>query len=637
MAAFVGGSSTSSFVSSSDACPICVERPLRVGVATRRVERLPGGGAQWQMVTKKQKRKRQRRKMRRPHYQLDRSLLKLKHLFEDHNAFLAYGVLMYLRTRAHTPDLDTYKGLLDGFDEVGTIGDVETVLEEMRLRQVEPDVEAMTIVLNAYAKRKNFDKMRQTYHEMTELFEQLDAKVFLTMIEALRDAGRRQEAEWAYSEMLKRNIHRDASYYEAKMQILRSREQYDEMDLCFHDLVDTYGFEPSESAVYSRLEAYAEADWFNLAEQAFADISTFFLPQTERTYVAMFRMYIGHGDYEKVLDLYDKLKQDNVDFGCGTLELLFDGFYSVGDTQSLELIFADMFDLRIGPSVPIMDRLLRLYSDLGKSADFLRVLKCKIKADLDITRNDHTQLWEMIGFVVKGGRASDLVRRLMMTFPSETRNFNLSLAYDGLLCHDMLDEALNIVESMDERGLKPSAALFNSTVEFLCRQDMPDPAVTVLQELQQLHHQLSRRSFEPLVRFYTQIRDVEVAVGLLIWMHKLDFVPRYSTRRWIYEQEWREPAVTAALVVDPGHRIPYYDPAALGDFSKVISQRSALKKVRKPRFGRAGMVEELGVDLDSIIDETVGSDIFIGDATKLYHMLRKALLCVKRENRRRKS
>lgn len=582
------------------------------------------------MSHSRKKVKRHKRRMKKPAYQLEKSLLKLQHMFEEEDPFSAFMVLEYLRRRAHTPDVDTYRGMLDGFDEIGTIGDVEMVLEEMTNRRIPVDEETLFIVLRAYARRGDVQQMLRVYEAILQHGSRVDSKVFSEMIRAYCRLGDHDGAEWTWKEAIARKKLLDGPFLETKMELLRLRGDPDAMDLCFFDMVETYGFAPSADAIRTRTAAFADAGWLFPMEDAFADAEKFFIPYTESLFFPVVRAYVAAGDLLKAEHRYKDMTSKGIKPSGDMLTVLFDGFLHAKDRDGMERIMREMAVYRVGPVEGMIDRLACFYSEEKNADAVLATLKKKMTTDLLFNAENHRCLREVVGTGGHGGdveTAPGVVSAMEATFPDETENFHHAVAFDFFVANGRLREAGRVLTLMDDGGLKPSLSLFNRVIALLCGEDQPEEALDLLERLEEGDYERTRRTFDPLVRAFTRQRNLEGVVSMYGRMYDLDFLPRYRTRQWLYRQDWREPAIMAAIVTDSPHRIPFYDRSAIDEFSRPLYKTPSFQRVRWPRRGRANYFQEVSFDLEDEMDNLLPEQkVFFGNPSSIYELLRRKLV-----------
>eukprot|EP00189_Rhodosorus_marinus_P001133 CAMPEP_0113970166 /NCGR_PEP_ID=MMETSP0011_2-20120614/10934_1 /TAXON_ID=101924 /ORGANISM="Rhodosorus marinus" /LENGTH=635 /DNA_ID=CAMNT_0000984329 /DNA_START=114 /DNA_END=2024 /DNA_ORIENTATION=+ /assembly_acc=CAM_ASM_000156 len=604
----------------------CSRTPATVFGYSAEVGEGDGRRLGWTMMGHSRKKvRRHKKRMRNPLYQMEKSLLKLRHMFECEDPFMAYTVFSYLMTREHTPQLDTYKAMVDGFDEVGTIGDVYAVLDEMDRRRIDMDVELMQLVLRAQARRYLFDSMQSTFERIQGMTDEIPAEVFRIMVNGYAQAGDTVNASRAFKQMLQTRTLKNSKVFEAKMEILRLKGDPDELDYCFFDMTESYGFEPTHQAASLRIEAFAEAGSYGPMEEAFSELETLLLPFAERNYHAMINAYAKAGMMNRAMEHYEGMKERKVVPTDETMKALFNGFAKAENIGGMERVMRDLSMYRIGPIESILDDLIEFYAVRSMPVQCSIAVRRKFQADMYLNHSNWNVLWEAAGVLSPQLRPpSELKDALLLVLPGFSGNFHFSAVFDYLLLAGAVEPAQRCLAEMEAQDLKPNLALFHTIIRTFCGRDNPDLGLELLDELERNRFHPSRRTLVPLLKSYTLLRDVEGVVGLFTMMFDYDLMARYQTRLWIYEQDWREPAVLVALATDLRHRIPYQDAEAVDEYEEMLQAKPAIRRVRRSRRGRENHVERNGVDFDRLVEEG-GEDAraFVGDAAAIFQFLRR--------------
>ncbi|KAJ8907677.1 hypothetical protein NDN08_007784 [Rhodosorus marinus] len=580
----------------------------------------------WTMMGHSRKKvRRHKKRMGNPLYQMEKGLLKLRHMFEAEDPFMAYTVFSYLVTREHTPQLDTYKAIVEGFDEVGTIGDVYAVLEEMDRRRIDVDVEMMQLVLRAQARRRLFDSMQGTFARIQGMTNEIPAEVFRIMVNGYAQARDTENASRAFKQMLQTQSSKNSKAFEAKMEILRLKGDPDELDFCFFDMTESYGFEPTHNAASLRIEAFADADSYGPMEEAFSELETLLLPITERNYEALINAYAKAGMMNRAMEHYEGMKKRKVVPTDETMKALFEGFVKAENIGGMELVMRDLSMYRIGPIESVLDDLIEFYAMRSMPVQCSIAVRRKYQADMYLNLSNWNVLWEAAGLINPAMRPpSDLKDALLLVLPGFSGNFHFSAVFDYLLLIGAVEPAQRCLAEMEAHGLKPNLALFHTIIRTFCGRDSPDLGLELLDELERNRFHPSRRTLVPILKSYTLLRDVEGVVGLFTMMFDYDHMPRYQTRLWIYQRDWREPAVLVALATDLRHRIPYQDAEAVDEYEEMLQAKPAIRGVRRSRRGRENDVERNGVDIDRLVDEArADTRPFVGDAAAIFQFLRR--------------
>jgi pentatricopeptide repeat protein len=224
-------------------------------------------------------------------------------------------LLQEIFLRDLSPDHFTYNGVMDAYGKAGDIVSMEAMFKRMRDEKLKPDLVTFNVLIDAYGKAGEFEKMEQVLWSMSlkRTPPILPAvKTFNSIITNYGNAGFVDKIESVLEEMREMNVSPNFITYEAIIGAYGECREFDRMKSFLTTMV-AEGFKPRSSTLNKMLEKYCSRGLTTEAEELLiTSIQDFGVTPTSQSYSIIIRSLKNAGRPLQVQELLDHMKSAGV-------------------------------------------------------------------------------------------------------------------------------------------------------------------------------------------------------------------------------------------------------------------------------------------------------------------------------------
>lgn len=358
------------------------------------------------------------------------------------------------------PDAVTYRAVLHVLCERNMVGEVETVIAEMKRSGVQIDELSIPVLIKMYVSEGLLDKAKFLWEELI-LEDEVSSRTSVAVMDAYAEKGLWMEAENVFFRKRDSRWQKDVLEYNVMIKAYGKAKLYDKAFSLFKAMRN-HGTWPSESTYNSLIQMFSGGDLVDQARDTLAEMQKRgFKPQC-LTFSAVIACYARLGRLPDAVEVYEEMiragiKPNEVVYGS-----LINGFSETGNVEEALRYFRKMDELGISVNQIVLTSLIKAYSKVG-CLEGAKTLYEGMK-DLDggpdiVASNSMINLYADLGLIFEAKLIFDDLRQ-------KGRADGVSFATMMYLYKNLglLDEAIDVAEEMKQSGFLRDCASFNKVM-----------------------------------------------------------------------------------------------------------------------------------------------------------------------------
>ena len=358
------------------------------------------------------------------------------------------------------PDVVTHRAVLHILCERNMVGEVETVIAEMKRSRVRVDEHSIPVVIKMYVNEGLLDKAK-IFLEEHLLEDELSSRTRVAIIDAYAEKGLWAEAENVFIGKRDLGQKKDVVEYNVMVKAYGKAKLYDKAFSLFKGMRN-HGTWPNESTYNSLIQMFSGGDLVDEARGILAEMQKMgFKPQC-LTFSAVIACYARLGRLPDAVGVYEEMvrlgvKPNEVVYGS-----LINGFSETGNVEEALCYFRKMDEFGISANQIVLTSLIKAYSKVGclEGAKTLYEGMKDLEGGPDIVAsNSMINLYADLGLVSEAKLIFDDLRQ---KGSADGVSFaTMMYLYKNL---GMLDEAIDVADEMKQSGLLRDCASFNKVM-----------------------------------------------------------------------------------------------------------------------------------------------------------------------------
>ena len=452
----------------------------------------------------------------------------LKQLLRKQSFARVDKILMEMEQRQIPPDEATFNIMIEGFSQANMLDKAQELLGKMSEMNIKPSIVTFNVLLSSQAYSLTVKQTHDLLQEMNAQGLQFNAYTYLALFRGLIAKQKFDEAVSMVLKMDKNNVQLPAEAFSAMIQLC-----------CEHNLdgaITVLRNLAVKQNLTVNMPTYTTLLKYYLRHRKTQQVDGLLL-EMQRTknleiglhaYVTMLNYHVEHLDFDRIKSTLKAIQDRKIEFNDAVYNVVMKAFYVHCKVKDGGMVYRNDY-------VP-EDPIFRVKQDVigGISVDKIRRL---FEATFGIPFRPSIHVFnEIMGHFFFSGRYAEVLECFDEVVNCKLRPnlLTMTVMIKARLYLEQPDEAIRLVRSMPEWGLKPTLVQCALIHHSLCRALQTTEAESFVQEITtKFRMHVNFVFYASLIYAYTRAGEYFYAVQTFQKLSKAGFTPDTETCNYV--------------------------------------------------------------------------------------------------------
>ncbi|KAG4950985.1 hypothetical protein GLYMA_16G031800v4 [Glycine max] len=372
------------------------------------------------------------------------------------------------------PDVVLFNTLIDGLCKVGKEEDGLSLLEEMKMGNINrPNTVTYNCLIDGFFKAGNFDRAHELFRQMNEEGVQPNVITLNTLVDGLCKHGRVHRAVEFFNEMKGKGLKGNAATYTALISAFCGVNNINRAMQCFEEMLSS-GCSPDAVVYYSLISGLCIAGRMNDASVVVSKLKLAGFSLDRSCYNVLISGFCKKKKLERVYELLTEMEETGVKPDTITYNTLISYLGKTGDFATASKVMEKMIKEGLRPSVVTYGAIIHAYCS---------------KKNVDE------------GMKIFGEMCST------SKVPPNTVIYNILI--DALCRNNDVDRAISLMEDMKVKRVRPNTTTYNAILKGVRDKKMLHKAFELMDRMVEEACRPDYITMEVLTEWLSAVGEIE--------------------------------------------------------------------------------------------------------------------------------
>ncbi|PWA70080.1 pentatricopeptide repeat (PPR) superfamily protein [Artemisia annua] len=415
----------------------------------------------------------------------------------------------------------------------GRFNDAIVCFRRMVENNVVPCVPYVHVLLKELVRNSRIAEARDVFGNVLRLGIPYDCAVIRVMIRACLKEGKIDEAEKYFWDAKANGMKLDAMTYSTAIYAVCKKP--DAISACglLNEMKDK-GWVPSNGTYTNVIGACMKQKCLTEALRLKDEMISSGVRLNVVAATSLMKGYCVKGDLYSALDLFEKIVEDGVCPNRVTYSVLIEGCFNNGDTKKGFELYTRMKNEGINPNVYNVNTLIIRFFESGYIDEAMKLFDEAVETGIAnvFTYNNIISCLCKLDKVKEASDVFDVALDLFNTMQEKGYKPNVitySILIDGYFRKGKSEEALGIFDQMVDLGFIPSDYTFNIVINGLCKVGQTSEASNMFKKVVEKGFNPTCMTYNSIIDGFVKEGNINSALSVYTEMHEAGITPNVVT------------------------------------------------------------------------------------------------------------